>query len=60
MKCIVHNCQNTNKQGGGVCMEVGRGSEVWICNPCFNFIIKGLGKDSQIFKNVEQILKEQK
>lgn len=70
MKCIAHKCQNTNKQGDGVYLATtdkrcgaweGEWSvEVWICNPCFDFITKGMDKNSQIFKNVEQILKEQK
>lgn len=68
MKCIVHNCKNTNKQGRGVHLEGWsevwreRGVRVrewtWICMPCFDFITKGEGKNSSVVRNVEQILKE--
>jgi hypothetical protein len=41
-KCIVYNCKNKRNEGNFI------GD---FCFPCWEFIIKGVGKYSQIYRN---------
>ncbi len=47
-KCIVRNCNNQDLVG----LFVGD-----LCSPCYEYIKKGIGERSQIFKNIQQEIK---
>lgn len=48
-KCIVWACQNHKNEG----QFVGN-----ICSPCYDFITKGAGENSQIFRNAVALILE--
>ncbi len=61
MKCLVKNCSNSDYQGDGravlVQSETGAAEFRWLCMPCWEFIVAGEGKFSQVVRNAEDLLK---
>ena len=58
MKCVTRNCENQSDAGQGRIICVEPADDGWICEPCWNFLTKGEGRCSQIFKNAKEILEE--
>jgi hypothetical protein len=61
MKCLVHNCENHAKEGGGRYLETYQGGEltlVFCCMPCWTFIteMSAGSEKSQIARNVKESL----
>jgi hypothetical protein len=57
-QCVVHNCLNNSDQGNGILFKTVLGNEVWICVPCWDFIDRGTGEYSQVYRNAFVFKKE--
>ena len=58
-QCMVHKCRNKSDQGYGLNLIVTSDKEgvssykTWVCYPCWETMISGKGKHSQVRRNVE-------
>ena len=57
-ECISFKCTNKSDQGNGKILgHITSTLEIktnWICSPCYEFLIKGLGVHSQIYRNAQK------
>jgi hypothetical protein len=53
MKCNTYRCQNHDDEGNGIYFRSDSiFGEIWFCIPCWEFITEGVGRYSQVYRNI--------